>query len=154
VVRPVYPENRPFLMWSLGSPVFSSGSCPLNTSIECGTCSSTKVCLFRIFVFHYLNSLHSLGIPFLIRVGLGLFYCCRRQILEATTEESLLSYIQRPFPNSLPPTSDGFISLVNSLKLKDDDIRKQRVKMEAQVKRQTQNPRMTSTPGTISLPRV
>ena len=98
-------------------------------------------------------TLHISGIPFLIRVGLGLFYCCRRQILESTSEESLLNHIQHPSSNSLPPTSDGFLSLVYSLKLKDDDVRKQRVKMEAQVKRQTQTPRMMSAPGTISLPR-
>jgi hypothetical protein len=55
----------------------------------------------------------------------------------------------------LPATPEAFLSLTFSVKLKDDDMRKQRVKMEAQVKRQTQVPRAASsstTSGMISLP--
>jgi hypothetical protein len=66
-----------------------------------------------------------------------------------------------PAPSSLPPTSDAFIALAFSFKLKDDDVRKQRIKMEAQVKRQTQV-RVLSVPGlagakagsAISLPKT
>ncbi|ESK95565.1 hypothetical protein Moror_12639 [Moniliophthora roreri MCA 2997] len=92
------------------------------------------------------------GIPFLIRVGLAIIYCCRRALLDATSEELVLRYLRQPSPNWLPPSADAFISLTLSFKLKDDDIRKQRIKMEAQVKRQVQQaPR--STTGAISLPR-
>lgn len=54
----------------------------------------------------------------------------------------------------LPPSPEAFLSLVCSLKFKDDDVRKQRVKMEAQIKRQTQAPRAVPIAGGISLPRT
>lgn len=91
--------------------------------------------------------------PFLIRVGLAIVSCCRTQILESRSDETVLALLQHLHPNLLPSTSDSFLQLALSVKLKDDDVRKQRIKMEAQVKRQTQTPRMTSTHGSISLPR-
>ncbi|KAF8879125.1 rab-GTPase-TBC domain-containing protein [Infundibulicybe gibba] len=108
----------------------------------------------------YLNRIWDLflfdGIPFLIRVGLAIFSCCRRQILECTSEGVLLGYLRKPSSSWLPSTVDGFISLAYSfkLKLKDIDVRKQRVKMEQIVKRQTQALKIASMPGAISLPRT
>lgn len=94
------------------------------------------------------------GVPFLLRVGLAIVSACRRQILDSTSEPEVLRLLAHPHPSMLPATADAFISLAFSVKLKDDDIRKQRVKMEAQVKRQTQAPRLVSTSAaTISLPR-
>ena len=94
----------------------------------------------------------SLGVPFLIRIGLALISCLRRQILESTNDEAVLRMLHHMSPLALPPSPDSFITFTLSIKLKDDDIRKQRVKMEAQVKRQTQAPRLPSA-GSISLPR-
>lgn len=92
------------------------------------------------------------GLPFLIRVGLAVIQCCRRAILECKNEESLLRYITVPPPTWFPPTVEAFITVVTSTKLKDDDVRKQRVKMEAQIKRQTQPaPRLQT--NFISLPK-
>ncbi|KAL1715226.1 rab-GTPase-TBC domain-containing protein [Schizophyllum commune] len=92
------------------------------------------------------------GLPLLIRVGLAVIQCCRRAILECKTEESLLRYITAPPPTWFPPTVDAFITVVMSAKVKDDDVRKQRVKMEAQIKRQTQQgPRLQT--NFISLPK-
>ncbi|KAL0581386.1 hypothetical protein V5O48_000650 [Marasmius crinis-equi] len=92
------------------------------------------------------------GVPFLIRVGLAIVYCCRRALLDATSEEMVLRYLRHLSPNWLPPSADAFITLALSFKVKDDDIRKQRIKMEAQVKRQAQQaPRAAG--GAISLPR-
>jgi hypothetical protein len=57
---------------------------------------------------------------------------------------------------ALPATPKALLSLTFFFKLKDHVMRKQRVKMEAQVKRQTQVPRAASssaTSGMISLPR-
>ncbi|THU93215.1 RabGAP/TBC [Dendrothele bispora CBS 962.96] len=93
-----------------------------------------------------------LGVPFLIRAGLAIIYCCRRAILEATSENAVLQYLKRPPPTWLPPSPEAFVTLSLSFKVKDDDVRKQRVKMEAQVKRQAQAP-PRSTGGAISLPR-
>jgi len=106
----------------------------------------------------YLNRIWDLflfeGIPFLLRVALAIVTCCRLAILESTKEETVLSIFHHPPQSLLPPSPDAFLSLVYSVKLKDDDVRKQRIKMEAQVKRQTKVPRMVSAAGAISLPRT
>ncbi|KAJ8689418.1 hypothetical protein PTI98_012321 [Pleurotus ostreatus] len=92
------------------------------------------------------------GISFLVRAGLALISTCRRQILDATSPEAVLDLLQHPPPSLLLSSPDAFLSLLNSFKLKDDDFRKQRIKMEAQVKRQTQAPRAPPT-SSISLPK-
>ncbi|RPD56478.1 hypothetical protein L227DRAFT_260045 [Lentinus tigrinus ALCF2SS1-6] len=68
----------------------------------------------------------------------------------------VLVALSRPPPGVLPPNPDAFIELAFSMKLKDDDIRKQRNKLEAQVNRRTAQTRASpispATPQTISLP--
>ncbi|KAF5376822.1 hypothetical protein D9757_008893 [Collybiopsis confluens] len=95
------------------------------------------------------------GVPILIRVGLAIIYCCRRAILEATSEDAVLQYLKRPAATWLPPSPDAFVTLAFSFKLKDDDVRKQRVKMEKQVKKQAQGQgtRFIANGSGISLPR-
>lgn len=77
-------------------------------------------------------------------------------MLEMTSESTALRILRHPPGTLLPPGADAFLALVFAVKLKDEDVRKQRVKMEAQVKRQTQVPRAASTSGVgmISLPRA
>jgi len=102
-----------------------------------------------------------LGVSFLFRVGLALISCSRRQLLECNNDKQVFRQLNHLVARSLPFPTDAFISFVFSMKLKDDDIRRQRVKMEAQVKRQTQlrSPLMPGSPGgprstaSISLPR-
>ncbi|TFK18877.1 hypothetical protein FA15DRAFT_760397 [Coprinopsis marcescibilis] len=94
------------------------------------------------------------GIPFLIRIGLAIVSCVRRALLECTSEEAALALLHRPSFLSLPPTPENFTSFALSIKLKDDDIRKQRIKMEAQVRRQTQQQVQPRSAGSISLPRA
>ncbi|KAJ3729380.1 rab-GTPase-TBC domain-containing protein [Lentinula raphanica] len=95
------------------------------------------------------------GVPILIRVGLAILYCCRRAILEATSEDAVLYYLKRPQPTWLPPSPDAFMTLAFSFKVKDDDVRKQRIKMEKQVKKQAQSQgvRLVANGSGISLPR-
>ncbi|KAF5368689.1 hypothetical protein D9615_010326 [Tricholomella constricta] len=105
----------------------------------------------------YLNRVWDIflfeGVPFLFRVALALVSCCRRQILDSISADSVLGALLRPAAAFLPSSPEALVTLALALKLKDDDIRKQRVKLEAQVKRQTQQaPR--ATPGSISLPRT
>ncbi|OBZ78654.1 TBC1 domain family member 10B [Grifola frondosa] len=94
------------------------------------------------------------GITFLFRVGIAIFSCCRRLLLQCTSRDALLELICRPPASCLPQNPEAFLELAFSVKLKDDDLRKQRNKMEAQVKRRTQ-PR--TAPGvnvpSISLPK-
>ena len=98
------------------------------------------------------------GIPFLLRVALSLTILCRQFILAPTTNTELatLNILARPPPQWLPPTPELFLNSVMSVKLKDDDVRKQRVKMGEMVKRQTQAQQGSSGVGQsgISLPRV
>lgn len=50
----------------------------------------------------------------------------------------MLQVLHHPPPVLLSSTADILVELANSVKLKDDDVRKQRTKMEAQIKRQAQ----------------
>jgi hypothetical protein len=96
------------------------------------------------------------GIPFLLRVALSLTIICRKFILSPTTtsETTVLATLARPPHQWLPPTPEACLTLAFNVKLKDDDIRKQRIKMGEQVKRQTQAQQALSsvTPTGISLP--
>ena len=100
-----------------------------------------------------LHLIFRLGVLFLFRVGLAIFSCCRRTLLQSSSPEAVLDSLFRPPTTALPASPDALIELAFTMKLKDDDIRKQRIKMEAQVKRQTQIRPPTATTGKISLPR-
>jgi len=96
------------------------------------------------------------GVPFLFRVGLALFTCCRRPLLEARTRDRGLSILSQVPTQCLPPSGDALIELAMSKKLKDDDVRKARSKAETQKKRNTSSRILKSSvnPGLpISLPR-
>jgi hypothetical protein len=155
------PISRPRI--AAGSPPYSLVPSPSNIYIGCGIYFSLKVRNILKAAHSCLFIWNLSGIPFLFRVGLALICCSRRSLLESTREEAVLGHLFHVPPVSLPPTTEAFISLVYSMKMKDDDIRKQRIKMEAQVKRQTQmQTRVVSTLGpsgssrpmtSISLPR-
>ncbi|CAK5279349.1 unnamed protein product [Mycena citricolor] len=110
-----------------------------------------------ILPLEYLNRVWDLflfeGIPFLFRVCLALFQCTRRRLLESINQDALMNILRNPIPPTwLPANPDAFISLTLSVKLKDDDIRKQRVKLEALVKRQTQQAPRSSGSRSVSGP--
>lgn len=99
----------------------------------------------------------AVGVAFLIRVGLAVISCCRESLLQCRGQEQLLATLAHPPLRNLPSTPDALIELAFSVKLRDDDIYKQRNKLETQLKRQMQTrPHLSSarvsTP-TISLPR-
>lgn len=97
------------------------------------------------------------GPLFLFRVGLAVISSCRLRLLESTPDRSsVLALLAHPPPSLLPPDPDALITVALSVKLKDDDIRRQRVKLEAQLKRQTQHPQHragSAFSSAISLPR-
>ncbi|TFK78978.1 RabGAP/TBC [Polyporus arcularius HHB13444] len=111
--------------------------------------SEYLVRLWDIFLFE--------GVTFLFRAGLAIFSCTRRMFLQSASPEGVLDVLSRPPLAVLPPNPDAFVELAFSMKLKDDDIRKQRNKLEAQVKRRTAqtraSPMSPATPQTISLPK-
>lgn len=76
---------------------------------------------------------------FLLRVGLAIVTCCHRTLLGIHHEAEALNILIHPPPFLISSTPDLLVELANSFRLKDDDIRKQRVKLEAQVKFQTQS---------------
>lgn len=79
------------------------------------------------------------GVVFLFRIGLALVTCCRRALRDMRNEADALSLLERPPPFLLSSSPSALVELSSSFRIKDDDIRKQRVKLEAQVKRQTQS---------------
>lgn len=97
------------------------------------------------------------GVTLLFRVGLALVQCVRHLLLQATSEEAAMEYLVHPPLACLPSTADAFLNQALMMKLRDDDVRKQRVKMEAQIKRQTQS-RTNGSSGmqttAISLPKT
>ena len=121
-----------------------------------GTCFCSKVGL--PLAFSMKDDLTCIpGVTFLFRAGLALFSCTRRILLQSTSADAILDILYHPPPNILPATPDAFIDLAFSMKLKDDDLRKQRSKLEAQVKRRTAQSRPSpispATTQTISLPK-
>jgi len=103
-----------------------------------------------------LTTVNHPGVPFLFRVGLALFTCCRRPLLEAQSRDRALSILSQVPAQCLPLNGDELIELAMSKKLKDDDIRKTRSKVEAQKKRttSTRSLKFPANPGApISLPR-
>ncbi|KAF7798221.1 hypothetical protein EIP86_009438 [Pleurotus ostreatoroseus] len=99
------------------------------------------------------------GVAFLIRAGLAIIQCCKHQILKTPDREAILNTLLHPPASLLPTSPDAFLEMAAAVKLKDDDVRKQRIKLEAQVKRQTQARGHTvqvtasGVPPPISLPR-
>jgi len=97
------------------------------------------------------------GISYLFRVGLVVINCVRHLLLQAQTEEAALAHLAHPPPACLPSATDLLVLAAN-VKLKDDDIRKQRIKMEQQLKRTTQvrppNGMSSVHAAAISLPRT
>lgn len=103
-----------------------------------------------------LTIVNRLGVPFLFRVGLALFTCCRRPLLEAQSRDRALSILSQVPLQCLPANGDALIELAMSKKLRDDDIRKARGKVETQKKRTTSARFLKSSTNQgvpISLPR-
>jgi hypothetical protein len=79
------------------------------------------------------------GTVFLFRVGLAIVTCCHRTLLSIHQEAEALNLLTRPPLLLISSSPDSLIELANSFRIKDDDIRKQRTKLEAQFKLQTQS---------------
>lgn len=92
------------------------------------------------------------GPPFLFRIGLALLNICRSHIESSRDRTSVLVALARPEALSLLPNDpDDLITSALSVKLKDDDVKKQRVKLEAQMRRQTQSLAALASRSTPSL---
>src|SRR4051812_31701265 len=103
-----------------------------------------------------INVIVAAGVPFLLRVALTLTIVCRRVAISSkpASEQAILSTLARPPPAWLPPSPEAFLTMAMGMKMKDDDIRKQRLKMSEMVKRQTQAQQGGGVgSGEISLPR-
>ncbi|OCB89507.1 RabGAP/TBC [Sanghuangporus baumii] len=98
------------------------------------------------------------GPPFLFRVALAILSCCRGAIESSSDRTAVLSYLSRPETMSLlPEDPEEFVNLAMAVKIKDEDIKKQRVKVETELRRRTQSAQRNSAPrlvSSISLPRA
>lgn len=120
-----------------------------------------------------------LGIPLLIRIGIALISCLKRHLLaplplassisassslssssspsSTTSSQSphattLLSLLHSPPLAALPPSSDAFIAIALAVKLKDDEVRKHRVKMEQQVSLKMRQQYQASSTSSLAPP--
>lgn len=88
---------------------------------------------------------------------MALLTSVRRTLLDTKGADACLALLRRPPQHLIADrTPDTLVELALGAKLKDDDVRKQRIKMEAAVKLQTQHTRKPqgaagSSPA-ISLP--
>ena len=98
------------------------------------------------------------GTPFIFRIGLAILSCCRSAIESSSDRTTILSYLSRPEMLSLlPEDPEEFINLAMAIKIKDDEIKKQRVKVETDLRKRTQSAHRSSAPrlvSSISLPRA
>jgi hypothetical protein len=78
-------------------------------------------------------------VVFLFRIGLAIVTCCHRTLLGLHQESEALSTLTRPPPFLISSSPESLIELANSFRIKDDNIRKQRVKLETQIKLRTQS---------------
>ena len=76
---------------------------------------------------------------FLIRIGLAIVTCCHRTLLGLHQESEALNVLTRPPSFLISSSPETLIELANSFRIKDDNIRKQRAKLEAQTKLRTQS---------------
>jgi hypothetical protein len=92
------------------------------------------------------------GPVFLIRVGLALAACARAPLLACTDARRALALLARPPPDGLPPDADAFVALAMGVRLRDDDVRAQRAKMEARLRASARPPpARTSALGSIGI---
>ncbi|KAG8757016.1 hypothetical protein FRC14_002447 [Serendipita sp. 396] len=79
------------------------------------------------------------GPIYLFRVGLALLTLCKRQLMNiASTRsgpEAAMELLGRPPPSVIPQEPESFISHTFTVKVRDDDLRKQRAKRESQWKK-------------------
>ena len=104
-----------------------------------------------------LTTVNRLGVPFLFRIGLALLTCCRRPLLQAKSRDRALYILSQVPAQCLPSNGDALIELAMSKKLRDDDIRKSRSKVEKTQKKRSTSTRFLKSPANpgapISLPR-
>ena len=87
------------------------------------------------------------GPPFLFRVGIALLSLCRNALETARDGQTVLAILSKPASFSLlPPDPQDLINMAFAVKIRDEEVKKQREKVEAQLKRQTQ----TRTPALAS----
>ncbi|EKM60161.1 uncharacterized protein PHACADRAFT_82476 [Phanerochaete carnosa HHB-10118-sp] len=95
------------------------------------------------------------GAPFLFRVGLAIMMRCKQQVMQCAQRDMILNLLLHPPASMLPATADAFLELTTAVKLKDEDVRKQRAKLaEAHVKRQNLARTFASQAGLPGLPAI
>ena len=66
------------------------------------------------------------------RVGLAVIQCCKTQFQQGSpNRDTVLRTLLHPPASLLPSSPDAFLEMAATVKLKDDDVRKQRGKLEA-----------------------
>ena len=84
---------------------------------------------------------HVLSGPiYLFRVALALIILCKRSIMTMNLAQAgpraVIELLARPPMSAVPQDPESFLSHTLTVKVKDDDLRKQRLKREAQWKKE------------------
>ncbi|KAH7097871.1 RabGAP/TBC [Auriculariales sp. MPI-PUGE-AT-0066] len=89
------------------------------------------------------------GPTFLFRVGLALLHVVRRQIfsMQGMAVPQIIAFLARPPPQAFHPDPEAFVQLCFTMKLKEDELRKARIKNAEQQLKERQLGRFASRPG-------
>ncbi|KZO92107.1 RabGAP/TBC [Calocera viscosa TUFC12733] len=85
------------------------------------------------------------GSSFLFRTGLVILQSAKRHLMSPSTfPPSALSYLTRPPANIFDPDPDSFVNRVASIRMRDDELKRLRPKIEAQLKLSLQRPQIVN----------
>jgi hypothetical protein len=89
------------------------------------------------------------GPTFLFRVGLALLNVVRHQIfsMQGMLPPQVLAFLAHPPPQAFNSDPEAFIQLCFSVKIKEDDLRKARIKNAEQQLKERQQGRFASRPA-------
>ena len=95
---------------------------------------------------------------------MAIVQCCKQAVMANPGRDVVLNMLLHPPPTCIPSNPEAFLEVASGVRLKEDDLRKQRAKLEAQAKKQAQARAHTAQasarqvaasggPPSISLPR-
>ncbi|EJD50152.1 RabGAP/TBC [Auricularia subglabra TFB-10046 SS5] len=89
------------------------------------------------------------GPAFLFRVGLAILHLVRRQLfsMQGASAATVITFLSRPPAQAFPQDPEAFIQLCFTMRLKEDDIRKARIKNAEQLLKERMQSRFTPRAG-------
>jgi TBC1 domain family member 10 len=95
--------------------------------------------VLTVTTWSFSSNLCILGPIYLFRVALTIITLCKRPLMSMDPAKihpgTVMELLSRPSPSFIPHDPEAFINHTFTVKIRDDDLRKQRSKREAQWKK-------------------